>query len=165
MTTAVQMPVQLKQETLEKIRVRSATCDICRSILGSLKEDAVLSERGGIAIEAQKRHIKAELTAISPQSAALPAPTIQPPPKSKDTAKDEKVSAWPDSLKDSTVERLKVRIPKDDDSPGCQLCKWIVEALTPSNVMRNHPVKDDHKLFPVKSQKLHLALEFGETEP
>jgi len=162
MPTAVQNSVQLKPETLAKLQAKSEACDICRNIVASVKEGNVLSERGGISVEAQARHIKVELAALTSR---ITQPLPLPPPKLKEEEKTEKVSAWPDSLKDETVERLKKRIPKDEDSPGCQLCKWIVQALGPGNVLRDHPVGGDHKEFLVKSQKMHLALEFGETEP
>lgn len=156
-------PVSLKPETLALLKVRSQVCDICKAILGSMKMGDLLSESGGISIEAQKRHIKSELAKSAPPAigpAASPLPSAAPAkPKI-----EEPKSKWPDQLSDETVDRLRKRIPKDEDSPGCFLCKWIVFALGPGNKLRDYHPHDDQKQFPVKSQKLHLALEFGETE-
>lgn len=56
---------------------------------------------------------------------------------------------------------LRLRVPRDEDSPGCQLCKWILLDLEANGGklkgwnmdMFNQPI------FPKKGEIAHLKLE------
>jgi hypothetical protein len=59
-------------------------------------------------------------------------------------------------------EKLRARVPRDEDSPGCQLCKWILGDLEQNGTLtKGYPeiCIDGKPLFPVEGKTAHLILE------
>jgi hypothetical protein len=59
-------------------------------------------------------------------------------------------------------EALRKRVPKDGDSPGCQLCKWILADLEAHNGKLEGGGDLDlfgKPIFPKSGEVMHLKLE------
>jgi hypothetical protein len=58
-------------------------------------------------------------------------------------------------------ELLRARVPKDDDSPGCQLCEWILLDLEAHDGKLKGWNLDVFKkpIFPKEGEIAHLKLE------
>jgi hypothetical protein len=62
---------------------------------------------------------------------------------------------------DGLRELLRKRVPKDDDSPGCQLCKWILLDLEANAGKLKGWNMDffNQPIFSKKGEIAHLKLE------
>lgn len=57
-------------------------------------------------------------------------------------------------------EALRKRAPKDDDSPGCFLCKWILLDLEANKKLKGWNLDSFGKpIFPREGEIAHLKLE------
>lgn len=56
---------------------------------------------------------------------------------------------------------LRLRVPRDEDSPGCQLCKWILQDLEANGGKLKGWNLDlfEKPMFPKESEIAHLKLE------
>lgn len=61
---------------------------------------------------------------------------------------------------DELKDRLRSRVPKDEDSPGCFLCKWILLDLEKNGKLKGWNMDQfDQPVFPKKGELAHLKLE------
>lgn len=66
------------------------------------------------------------------------------------------MSATMEALK----EALRKRVPKDEDSPGCQLCRMILDDLEKNGHLTGAPHDyANYPIFPKKGKLDHLKLE------
>ena len=155
MTTAVSKPIALKPETLELVKIRAPNCDTCVHILESLSPEGQLASwppgarAAKLSVQDQKTHILDEVK-------AKPAPPQLQVHSETPVLSQPTTPSGPNVISNATIELCKARQER-----GCFLCKWIVTGLGPGNTLRDWPPDDGPCQFPVKSQRMHLELEFG----